>query len=48
MKMTTKPQDAAFNRRRVALDMLELALRGTLAASLIGALAMGLIAFAAS
>ena len=46
--MTAKPQDAAFNRRRVALDMLELALRGTLAAGLIGALAMGLIAFAAS
>lgn len=46
--MTTKPPNAALNHRRVALDMLELALRGTAAASLIAALAMGLIAFAAS
>jgi hypothetical protein len=48
MEMTTKPRNAALNHRRVALDMLGLALRGTLAAGLIGALAMGLIAFAAS
>ena len=46
--MTTKPRNAAINHRQVALDMLGLALRGTLAAGLIGALAMGLIAFAAS
>ena len=48
MEMTTKPRNAAINHRQVALDMLGLALRGTLAAGLIGALAMGLIAFAAS
>ena len=46
--MTTKLRNAALNHRQVVLDMLGLALRGTLAASLIGALAMGLIAFAAS
>lgn len=46
--MTTKPQRTALNLRRVVLDMLELALRGTVAASLIAALAMGLIALAAS
>ena len=46
--MATKLQNAALNHRQVALDMLRLALRGTLAASLIGALAMGLIALAAS
>jgi hypothetical protein len=47
-KMTTKPANAALNHRRIILDMLELALRGTVAASLLAALAMGLIAFAAS
>jgi len=47
-KMTTKPASAALNHRRIILDMLELALRGTVAASLLAALAMGLIAFAAS
>jgi hypothetical protein len=47
-QMTTKLRNAALNHRQVALDMLGLALRGTLAASLIGALAMGLIALAAS
>ena len=46
--MTTKPQRTGLNPRRVVLDMLELALRGTVAASLIAALAMGLIALAAS
>ncbi|MBI3917629.1 MAG: hypothetical protein HY322_11550 [Betaproteobacteria bacterium] len=46
--MTTKPQRTALNLRRVVLDMLELALRGTVVASLIAALAMGLIALAAS
>lgn len=46
--MTTKPPGATLNPRRVVLDMLELALRGTVAASLIAALAMGLIAFVVS
>jgi hypothetical protein len=48
LNMTTKPASAALNHRRIILDMLELALRGTVAASLLAALAMGLIAFAAS
>jgi len=48
LKMTTKPSDAAVSHRRVAWDMLELALRGTVTASALAALAMGLIAFAAS
>ena len=48
LEMTTKPPDTVLNHRRVALDMLQLALRGTIAASLIGALAMAVIAFAAS
>jgi len=47
-KMTTKPPGATLNPRRVVLDMLELVLRGTVAASLIAALAMGLIAFVVS
>jgi len=46
--MTIKARNAVLNHRRVALDMLELALRGTVAALLIAALAMGVIAFAAS
>jgi hypothetical protein len=46
--MTTKSRQPALNFRRVALDMLELALRGTAAVLLMAALAMAVIAFAAS
>lgn len=48
LKMTTKPSSPALNHRRVAREMLELALRGTVTASLLAALAMGLIAFVVS
>ena len=46
--MTPEPSSAVRRHRRVIVDMLELALRGTVAASLLAALAMGLIAFVVS
>jgi hypothetical protein len=46
--MTPERPDAAGNHRRVILDMLDLVLRGTIAAVALAALAMGLIAFAAA
>jgi len=46
--MTPKPSSAVRHHRRVIVDMLGLALRGTVAASLLAALAMGLIAFVVS
>ena len=46
--MKPKSGSIPLNHRRVVADMLELALRGTAAAILVAALALALIAFAAS
>jgi len=46
--MEPKLRSASFNNRRVLLDMLELALHGTVAAIIVAALALGLIALVAS
>ena len=46
--MKPKSRSVTFNHRRMVLDMLELALRGTASALLVAALALALIAFAAS
>lgn len=45
--MDPKLRSATFNHRRVLLDMLELALRGTAAAIIVAAVALALIALAA-
>jgi hypothetical protein len=46
--MTPERTHAPGLHRRVILDMLDLVLRGTIVAVALAALAMGLIAFAAS
>lgn len=45
--MTMQSRSAPFDRRRVMLDMLGLALQGTAAAVAVAALALGLIALIA-
>lgn len=45
--MKSQHSIAAGNNRRVIYDMVELTLRGTIAAVAVAALAMGLIALAA-